>query len=410
MKNNMRIQLVPNLKLEQKQKYNSTQEKYLKILSSSYEELHQYILDKASTNPLIEYNSSLDPDLLLEFDDYSKPQLRDVLFEQLHLSNEKYDEDVCDYLISCLDSNGYFKYSKDEVIKESLWGLDSLKYHLKLLRKLEPYGLFSFSLKECLSIQCLMSEKAESETGLILCDYLEELATQHYHAIIEKTELTQEEIDEGFDFIKTLNPKPAANYAQESTFLIPECKVSVEGENLQVELLKFDLSITVIDDDSLKKQRKEAETLLSALQKRNMTLLQIMNEMCHVQKDFFIHHGELKHLTLEMVAEKCGLAISTISRAITHKSFEFNNQYYSIKEMFIHSGTFIKNDKAIKKEITQIIEKENKLKPYSDEKIRKLLEEKAIYISRRTVTKYREECFIYNSRQRKIEKILWEEK
>lgn len=81
-----------------------------------------------------------------------------------------------------------------------------------------------------------MSEKAESETGLILCDYLEELATQHYHAIIEKTELTQEEIDEGFDFIKTLNPKPAANYAQESTFLIPECKVSVEGENLQVEL------------------------------------------------------------------------------------------------------------------------------------------------------------------------------
>ena len=58
MKNNMRIQLVPNLKLEQKQKYNSTQEKYLKILSSSYEELHQYILDKASTNPLIEYNSS----------------------------------------------------------------------------------------------------------------------------------------------------------------------------------------------------------------------------------------------------------------------------------------------------------------------------------------------------------------
>ena len=90
MKNNMRIQLVPNLKLEQKQKYNSTQEKYLKILSSSYEELHQYILDKASTNPLIEYNSSLDPDLLLEFDDYSKPQLRDVLFEQLHLSNEKY--------------------------------------------------------------------------------------------------------------------------------------------------------------------------------------------------------------------------------------------------------------------------------------------------------------------------------
>ena len=86
---------------------------------------------------------------------------------------------------------------------------------------------------------------------------------------------------------------------------------------------------------------------------------------------------------------------------------ESDIQGIDIKRKF----TFVNiNDKAIKKEITQIIEKENKLKPYSDEKIRKLLEEKDIYISRRTVTKYREECFIYNSRQRKIEKILWEEK
>ena len=76
-------QLVPNLKLEQKQNIILLKKNIFKILSSSYEELHQYILDKASTNPLIEYNSSLDPDLLLEFDDYSKPQLRDVLFEQL---------------------------------------------------------------------------------------------------------------------------------------------------------------------------------------------------------------------------------------------------------------------------------------------------------------------------------------
>ena len=76
------------------------------------------------------------------------------------------------------------------------------------------------------------------------------------------------------------------------------------------------------------------------------------------------------------------------------------------KKCLFTQELLFKNDKAIKKEITQIIEKENKLKPYSDEKIRKLLEEKDIYISRRTVTKYREECFIYNSRQRKIEKII----
>lgn len=407
MKNSLEVHLVPNLKLEKK--YNSTQEKYLNILSLSYEELHQYIMDKTSSNPLIEYNSSIDTDLLLQYEDYSRPSLRDVLFEQLKFNYEKYNEDVCEYLISCLDGNGYFKYSYEEVLKDSLWDKSVLMYHIKLLRKLEPYGLFSFNLKECLSIQCIMNEKAESETGFILCQYLEELVTHHYDVIMKETKLTKEEIDEGFDFIRTLNPKPAANYSQEATFLIPECKVSVEGEDIQVELLKMDFSITMIDDDSLKQQRKEAETILNAIKKRNITLLQIMNVICHVQKNFFIHHSDLQYLTLDMIAKKCGLAISTISRAITNKSFEFENQYYAIKDMLVHSGTQHKNGQVIKKEIIQIINQEDKTKPYSDEKIRKLLEEKDIHISRRTVTKYREECFIYNSRQRKIEKTIWEE-
>lgn len=409
MKNSLKVHLVPNLKLEQKQKYNSTQERYLKILSLSYEELHQYIMDKTSSNPLIEYNSFIDTDLLLQYEDYSKPNLRDVLFRQLKLNNEKYDEEICEYLISCLDGNGYFKYSFEEVLEDSLWNKSEIMRHIELLRKLEPYGLFSFNLKDCLSIQCIMNEKAESETGLILCDYLEDLATHRYDAIMKKTELTREEIDEGFDFIRTLNPKPAANYSQGSTFLIPECKVSVEGEDIQVELLKIDFSITVIDDDSFKQQRKEAETILSAIQKRNITLLQIMNVICNIQRNFFVHHADLHYLTLDMIAKECGLAISTISRAITNKSFEFENQYYAIKDMLVHSGTQLKNGQVIKKEIIQIIDQEDKTNPYSDEKIRKLLKEKDIHISRRTVAKYREDCFIYNSRQRKIEKTIWEE-
>lgn len=406
----MRIHLIPNLKLEQKQKYNSTQDKYLKILSSSYGELHQYIIDKSMSNPLIEYNSTIDTDLLLDYEDYSKPNLRDTLLNELKLDNEKYDEDVCNYLISCLDSNGYFKYSKEEIFKDSLWNKSIIIYHIDLLRKKEPYGLFSHNLKECLSIQCQMSEKAESETGLILCDYLEELATHHFEMIAHKTSLTIEEIEEGFHFIKTLNPKPAANYSQESSFLIPECRIFVEGEDIQVDFLKFDLSIIPIDDISLKQQRKEAEMLLNAIQKRNLTLLQIINEICLTQRDFFIYHKDLKRLTLEMISKKCGLAISTISRAITNKSFEFENQYFAIKDMFIHSGIKNLNDKVIKREITKIIDNEDKYNPYSDEKIRKLLLSKDIHISRRTVTKYREECYIFNSRQRKLEKTIWEEK
>lgn len=114
----------------------------------------------------------------------------------------------------------------------------------------------------------------------------------------------------------------------------------------------------------------------------------------------------MKKMTTSLEEEKYDAFFKTSQSILC---FLFVKPY--IKESMKLSAYIAQEEsEEVKKEITQIIEKENKLKPYSDEKIRKLLEEKDIYISRRTVTKYREECFIYNSRQRKIEKILWEEK
>lgn len=78
----------------------------------------------------------------------------------------------------------------------------------------------------------------------------------------------------------------------------------------------------------LRKLRNEAKQLLNTVQKRNMTLLQIMDTLCHIQKDFFISNSPLNYCTLEMVAKECGLHASTISRAINQKGFEFNNKYY----------------------------------------------------------------------------------
>ena len=107
-------------------------------------------------------------DLLLEYQ-YNKPDLREHILNQVRLFNEKIDEMVVEYLISCLNDNGYFDKPLDSILKESNWNKETLLYHINLIRKCEPYGLFSFDLKLCLQIQCEQSEKPESETGYILC-------------------------------------------------------------------------------------------------------------------------------------------------------------------------------------------------------------------------------------------------
>ena len=80
-------------------------------------------------------------------------------------------------------------------------------------------------LKLNLKVQCELSENPASETGTILCDFLEELASHNYDEIIHKTELTLDELEEGFHFIQTLNPKPAANYSTDAPVLQAEIKI-----------------------------------------------------------------------------------------------------------------------------------------------------------------------------------------
>lgn len=88
-----------------------------------------------------------------------------------------------------------------------------------------------------------------------------------------------------------------------------------------------------------------------------------------------------------------------------NKSFEFENEYYPIKYLFSHGGVSQLSKQYIQNQIKKIIDQEDKNYPFSDEKIRKYLEKENIIVSRRTITKYREQMFILNSRQRKI----WEE-
>lgn len=108
---------------------------------------------------------------------------------------------------------------------------------------------------------------------------------------MKETNLSSEEIEEGLHFIQTLNPKPAANYTVQANLLVPEIKVSYH-DKFEFECINQDYSLQFEDlkhpTEELKQLRQEAKQVLSALQKRNITLIQIMDTLCQIQKDFFL--------------------------------------------------------------------------------------------------------------------------
>ena len=377
MKQNITIK--PELKI--KQSFNSQKEQSLKILSYNAKNLKEYLFKQAQINPFLTYTA--EAGAFLEYD-HSTQSLYDKIEAELKSTNQTIPEDLYQYLISQLDSNGYFKTTPFL----ASYSVKQLQQAIYILQRTEPYGCFCRNLKESLKVQCELSENPASETGTILCDFLEELASHNYDEIIHKTELPLDELEEGFHFIQTLNPKPAAND--------DEFHFDWINQNYSIQ---FDDMNHLTKD--LRKLRNEAKQLLNTVQKRNMTLLQIMDTLCHIQKDFFISNSPLNYCTLEMVAKECGLHASTISRAINQKGFEFNNKYYPIKHLFCHTGFKEITSEQIKDRIMNLIHNENKTKPLSDESIKKALAKKNIHISRRTVTKYREQLLIPCASKRK---------
>ena len=407
----MKQALIPKPELIQKTKFNHSRNESLKILSFNHEELKVYLQEQMNQNPFLHVTQSeADADSFLSYD-HSKESLYDVILSQLQLQSQRYNQELCEALLSQLDSNGYFKESRLALLKSCNCSEAELTYHLNLLHTLEPYGAFAFDLKDCLRIQCQASEHPASETAIILCDELEELALRRWDSIIAKTQLTYEEIQEGFHFIQSCNPKPCANYAIEAIYMLPEFKVEVIDGNIQIQRIKDDFTIQ-LDMESidrkqelntyLKAQREQVKNIINSIAKRNMTLLQIMNCICEIQQDFFLKHAPLQHMTLEMAAKRCGLHISTISRAITNKAFEFEHHYYPMKKMFVSGGASGISQDEIKKRIRSIIQEEDKKHPYSDEAIRTILESEGIQLSRRAVAKYREACYLFNSSKRKL--------
>lgn len=387
-----------------KQEYNSNQETSLKILSMNNVDLQHYLYENSQRNPFL--NMQLMSEEAIHFQKY-ETTLSDVIFSQISYLNENVSKDACYYLLSYLDSNGYFSCSEKELFSLSPCKEDVLKKTIHQLQRLDPVGCFCFHLKESLKVQAEVCERPESETAYILCDYLEELANRDIQTIMDQTQLEKEEIMEGFSCLQSFNPKPAAQYSVNANFLQPEARIQVVEGNIQIELIKQNFTLYFQDLESiklteeLKQLRQQAKYTISFINKRNLTLLQILKVVCEIQKDYFIKGKELRRCTMSEVSQCCGLHISTISRAIQGKSVEFNRKYIPLRALFIRQGKDQCDSSQIIFQMKQWIKNEDQSHPLSDEKIRKKFANEGITIARRTIAKYRELEHIENAYARR---------
>lgn len=370
-----------------------------------------------------------------ENQDTCEKTLRDHLTWQLNLTpTSDTDKIIAMAIIDSLDDDGYLTDSLEDILSsvkdkddadEDDIGIEEVQAVLHMIQTMDPPGVGSRDIKECLSIQlrhCDPETPCLAEAQILVDSYLDLLAAHDYNQLMRKMKLDREGLTEVVNLIQSMNPRPGGSVSETRTeYVIPDVYVRKHKGVWKVELnteampnLRINSTYANMikradnsaDNASLKSHLQEARWFIKSLRSRSETLLRVTT--CIVERQrAFLEYGEeaMKPLVLHDVAEALGMHESTISRVTTRKYMHTPRGIFELKYFFSsHVSTNYggaASSTAIRALIKKLISAETPNKPLSDSKIAAILDDQGINVARRTVAKYREAMSIPPSNERK---------
>jgi len=375
--------------------------------------------------------------------------LIESLSNQLHLM--ELDEEtlrVAEYLLGCLDDNGFVAVPFEEIIDTLAVSMEVVERALRAIQSLDPPGIGARNLPESLLIQLRAEEREGSLPYLIVEQHFEALKQKQYQDIARALKVTPTDVQDAAREIGTLNPRPGAALAlEDARYVVPDLLVEKVDGRYEVSLnegsvprLKVSKSYREIltkggpparktehaqpqaDGDGtakndapkgppsevefIQERLKSANWLIQTIEQRRRTMIKVMESIVEAQMEFFEKGPQaLRPLTLQDVAEKIGMHESTVSRVTTNKYVQTPRGVFALKYFFssgldTESGDAVSSKMAMNR-IKELVEKEERKHPLSDQKIVELLRKEGLIVARRTVAKYREKMGILSARYRK---------
>ncbi|WP_101698136.1 RNA polymerase factor sigma-54 [Clostridium minihomine] len=436
---------------EQRQLLSQRQMQSLQMLTCSNQELNDLLANEYAENPMLEHISTGRDDFFTNIDTLyesgstprknnsvwededdqrkndipSKPvdALKKDLLMQLH--RERYTEDqqqLIPFLIDCLDESGFFPWDPGEIARISGYPESMVRSCLEDLKELEPTGVFSKDLSECLLKQLEQQEVQDPILCTIVCKYLPDILKGQISNVSRGLHLSTAAVRKYIVQIGKLNPRPVMNAPQEHTeYIVPDIMAWQKNGEWNISLNdkwmgEYKLNQYYIEmmktssDQSLntyfKSHLERARFLMQCVEQRRNTILKITQEILRRQEAFFLNQGPLCPMTMQQVAESLEIHPSTVSRAIRGKYLQYQYGTVLLRDLFSAGLSEPENqDCASPNKIHQILREliagEDKTKPLSDSALVQALEQQGIQISRRTIAKYRCEMGIPNSDQRR---------
>lgn len=438
-------------KLEQKQKLAPRQVLQARLLQLNTLNLEQAILKELELNPILEQ---------VEPEDFEEQSMAEEILEEMDAPIEDVYTDESSYYIDqeksdlpLPDRNTFIEKNieklKDlglsdlekEIAEEILWNVNERGYldtdliliadNYELeehdiepilfdIQRMEPKGLASRNLKECLSVQ--IEDNKDSLEYIIVKKYFDDFMHKRYDKIKSKIKCSSQELHDAVEKISKLNPRPGEGYADNFQVIIPDVIVREDGDDWLITTNDGgvpELRISKTYEEGIesgeysgkakafvREKMDSANWFIEAVKQRRVTMVNVMRAIIKNQPEWFSGNmNHLRSLKLQDIAEEISMDISTISRSTRGKFVDTPYGVFELKHYFTDAidlgngqilGTFV-----IKKELQNIINSEDKMSPYNDDTLVTLLSDKGYKLARRTVAKYRDQLGLPVARLRK---------
>lgn len=380
--------------------------------------------------------------------------LSDHLERQLGLIGFATEEEklIAQQLIGSIDEDGYLRRDTASIVDDLMFAQNIFTDEQRILeilaqiQRFDPPGIGARDLQECLLIQ-LQSKLdnwdewqeeepwAIQEAIRIVRDHFDAFSKKHFDKLVRQLDLTEQELKAAMDVILTLNPKPASGFSSGNMdrinqYIIPDFIIESKDGELHLRLSSRNAPELRISDHfrelltaqkggaTLQKAQKEAiqfvrqkvesaRWFIDAIRQRQETLYKTMYAIMQYQYDYFMTGDErrLRPMILQDIADITGLDVSTVSRVANSKFVQTEYGTKSLKSFFSEAMQTADGEEVstleIKDILTEVIGKENKRKPLSDQKLAAILQEKGYQVARRTIAKYRDQLNIPKASLRK---------
>lgn len=347
---------------------------------------------------------------------------------------------VAEYLIGNINDNGRLEgVTLEDAAKTCNVPLEDVELVHRAILSIEPWGIGARDTRECLLVQMEhlveIGEHVPAHARQIVAEQLRALGEHKYGDIAQALRITREEVQEASDYIKdVLNPFPAHAFTAgpggtsiggREVGLRPDVIILKDDTgDFKVEVIesrRFSLRVNPVyrqlvaqvhaarrdggdsvpmsdhDRQHIRDYVTRAKFFIDNINQRRQTIARITEVIVECQREF-LESGiqSLRPLTRAEVGERIGMHESTVSRATAGKFVLIPSGQVVAFSVFFTASL------GVKDVIKQIIENEDRTRPYSDQEIvEKLRTDNGIILARRTVAKYREELQILPARLRK---------